>query len=167
MYRKIFLNKWEIFWMLYIEREIDSKSKWRFYECICECWWVKIVRQDHLTWWRIRSCGCLQKIKTSKAKTTHWMTNTRFWRIYKNLFNRCNYKKYPEFNYYWWRWIKCEWEKFEDFRDDMYESYLEHSKIYWEKNTTIDRVNVNWNYCGKNCRWATYKIQANNKRWRK
>lgn len=46
----------------------------------------------------------------------------------------------------------------------MYESYLDHVKEYWEKNTTIDRINPSWNYCKENCRRATIKEQNYNKR---
>ena len=50
------------------------------------------------------------------------------------------------------------------FKDDMYESYLVHLDKYWEKDTTIDRINPFWDYCKENCRWATIKEQANNKK---
>lgn len=58
------------------------------------------------------------------------------------------------------RWIRCLWNCFEEFRDDMYESYLKHVEEFWEKDTTIDRIDVDWNYCKENCRRATYKQQS-------
>ena len=45
----------------------------------------------------------------------------------------------------------------------MHESYVEHCEKYWEKDTTIDRIDVNWDYCKDNCKWSTYKEQQNNR----
>jgi len=60
--------------------------------------------------------------------------------------------------------VRCFWYSFEEFRDDMYESYLEHAKIHSEQNTTIERINVFGNYERGNCRWATWEEQSKNKR---
>ena len=46
----------------------------------------------------------------------------------------------------------------------MYDSYIKHVKEYWEKDTTIDRINWNLWYYKENCRWATVKEQAMNKK---
>lgn len=56
------------------------------------------------------------------------------------------------------------WKDFESFKNDMYESYLLHIKEHWIKNTSIDRIDNNWNYCKENCKWATRKEQSVNKR---
>lgn len=97
----------------------------------------------------------------------HWVYkdwNKRFATIYYHMRNRCNNINDTRYHDYWWRWIKCLWSSFQDFYEDMYEWYLSHCAEYWEKNTTIDRIDNNWNYCKDNCRRATRSEQDFNKR---
>lgn len=94
----------------------------------------------------------------------HWMSNSRVYSVFKQARNRCVKQEHPQYKNYWWRWIKFLWKDFSHFRWDMWDEYLIHCKKYWEKNTTLDRINVNWDYCKEDCRWATWKEQANNKR---
>ena len=63
-----------------------------------------------------------------------------------------------------YEWVKNLWNSFEEFKNDMYESYVAHVKEYWERDTTIDRIDPSWNYCKENCRWATIKEQWYNKK---
>lgn len=63
-----------------------------------------------------------------------------------------------------YKWIKCEWNNLLDFKNDMYESYLEHVNKFWINDTQIDRIDPRWNYCKENCRWATKIEQAYNKK---
>lgn len=56
------------------------------------------------------------------------------------------------------------WVFYIDFYDDMYESYKEHVKLYGESNTTLERIDVNGNYCKENCTWVTLPEQQSNTR---
>lgn len=54
------------------------------------------------------------------------------------------------------------WKFYIDFYDDMYESYLEHVKKFGKKDTTLERIDVNGDYCKENCTWVTYAEQQSN-----
>lgn len=97
-------------------------------------------------------------------KKTHGKRKTRIYSIYTWIRTRCYNKNYVDYKNYGNRWIKCLWDSFEDFYKDMGESYEAHVKEYGEKNTTIERINVNGNYCKENCTWKTKKEQVNNQR---
>ena len=76
---------------------------------------------------------------------------------------RCEHPKCDAYKYYWAFWLKCDWNTYEDFKKDMYDSYLKHCEKYWEKETTIDRIdNSKW-YSKKNCRRATRDEQRRNR----
>lgn len=123
--------------------------------CQCACGNKKWVRFRDLCRGHTKSCGCL-------AKSIDGLSRTRIYRIWRGMKQRCFNPNFRGYKYYGGRGIAVDdlWaDNFLNFYSDMFESYCNHVKVHGEKNTTLDRIDPNGNYCKDNCRWATYKEQ--------
>lgn len=62
------------------------------------------------------------------------------------------------------RGITCTWKDLDEFAADMLESYNEAVDLLGEKNVSIERIDVDGNYCKENCIWIDNREQASNTR---
>lgn len=135
-----------------------------YYKCLCACGTNSVVCGISLSAGRTASCGCLHSEQSSKASTTHGQasatTKTAEYRSWVQMKTRCNNPAYIEFEFYGGRGISvCErWaSSFETFFSDMGPKP--------SRSHSLDRYpNNDGNYEAGNCRWATPKQQANNRR---
>ena len=141
-------------------KNLDSnKYTRRFVVCKCQCGNIiecslKSIKSKARP---RQSCGCLHKKALKEGlNKQHGKTNTRTYRIWKGLKQRCNNSNDPDFNNYGGRGITycASWNSFEVFLKDMGEC---------PDNCSIERLDVNKDYCKENCIWIPLKDQAYNK----
>lgn len=126
--------------------------------CLCDCGALVAVRKHSLERGGTRSCGCLAREMASGKNYKHGKSWTAEHRAWVAARQRCNNPNDEKFERYGARGIKvcAEWDEFEQFFKDMgLRPSLDHS---------LERVDVNGNYCAENCIWATREVQQNNKR---
>lgn len=138
-----------------------SKNRRAYWVCKCSCGKTKDVGATKLTTGRTKSCGCYAIDIRRQTKRTHGHTTngkvSSEYASWSTMIARCTNPKNHKWARYGARGIKvCKrWHKFDNFLADM--------GLKPNPTLTLERKNVNGNYCKSNCRWATHIDQARNK----
>lgn len=160
---------WKKFNMLTVIGE-PLKQEWYHNKRVrvrCDCWVEKDMFLSPLINLRYESCSCKQYADMRINNRTHWMSWWYRWKhtkIYTTWYNIKRRMTNPSTREKCYIGVKCLRKSFDEFKNDMYESLLEHIEKYWEANTSIDRIDPYWDYCKENCRWATIEVQSFNKK---
>ena len=138
---------------------IGRASKNKFL-CECECGNKTEVFGSNLNRRHTVSCGCYQKEIRGLSSVTHGMTKTDEFNIWQSMKQRCYDKNCKAFAHYGGRGIRIcnRWiESFENFILDIGKRP--------SKQHSIERVNNDGDYELSNCKWATKREQAQNRRY--
>lgn len=125
----------------------------RTVNCSCSCGKLWTGNFSSIKLQKTKSCGCIYL----ESNKTHGLNKTSEYRTWCSMKERCLNLNNKDYKYYGGRGIKiCDrWlNSFENFYEDMGNKP--------SKKHSIDRINVNGNYCPENCRWVTAKKQMNN-----
>lgn len=130
----------------------------RYWKCLCDCGNTVVARTSDLRSGNTKSCGCYKSSNAKNRMTTHGESSTRLYAVWNAMMSRCYNPNTERYGRYGGRGITVcdEWlHKYPAFRDWAVANG-------YRDGLTIDRINVDGNYCPENCRWITKAEQQKN-----
>lgn len=148
-------------WTVISDKRKGKKSEKA--ECVCVCgrraWRSVYSLINHVD---KASCGCVRKTSgvfayAHSGTATSEQKRTETYHCWYSMWSRCVVKTTDCYKHYGGRGIRvCDrWKDFSSFLTDMGER---------PRNLTLERVDVNGDYCPENCTWVTKKENSRNQR---
>lgn len=143
--------------LIVVEQEGLTPRGDAIWKCLCDCGNYTTATKARLEKGETKSCGCLRKEPKKHGMTVDG--NSRIYRIWSGMKQRCQNQNRPRYPRYGGRGISVcpEWENFEPF-------YEWAMATGYGPEMTIDRIDNDGDYTPDNCRWIT-AAENTKKRW--
>ena len=152
-----------VYGRLTVLKSLGVRGRKQFVQTKCVCGNIFESAISNIRSGNTLSCGCLRKEVTAERVTKHGHRNTRLYRVYTAMLQRCCNPNDRSYERYGGRGITIctAWQ------NDI-NTFIEWAKASgYSDELELDRERVNEGYSPENCRWVTETIQARNKRTRK
>ena len=142
--------------------KIDGyRTRW-----LCQCDCGKTVIYNACFFLKLKSCGCLNaenRIRNMQKRKSHGCAETKLYSKWSAMKNRCYNPNFYCYHTYGGRGIKVcdEWKNsFQNFQKWALENGYDEEKN--GRDQSLDRIDVNGDYCPENCRFVTMHEQSLN-----
>lgn len=138
----------------------NSGHTYKMWRCKCDCGAYKDLSTGNLLSGNTKSCGCLKAERNAYVFTTHGKSKSKLYSVWGTIKDRCYSVGCKGYVNYGARGIRmCESWK------NSFQAFYEWAmKSGYKEGLTIERKNVNENYCPENCIWIPKSAQSRNRR---